>query len=254
MGKVIIVISPDYLQAMCEEAEKYSFFIQGYGKFEKAAARLVYTNAIDILGFVYVAEDLPPRGSDEWKYMLRFLGLCNLMAIKRKFVIVIQNQIKTSVLTELKKFRHLNIVYNDNIEFITDTVINKNIFGSILLANYTPYQTEPVKEKSYNFDLPRLSYQPLVPPILFEVEEMVHVMQSTSETMEHDIVLNRHKGNKLITTLREIVILNRMGEDSQQQEQIAREEIAFLDAKLMGIYEAYLDGILKGGVMNAINS
>ena len=65
---IIFVISPVYLEALYEEAKPFDFRLQGYGNFTDACEGLLYTNVKDIIGYAYVADNLPKDLSiEQWE-------------------------------------------------------------------------------------------------------------------------------------------------------------------------------------------
>lgn len=244
--KVVIVVSPVFLKAVCEEGEKYSFQIQGYGSFQKAADRLMYTNVEDVLGFAYLGTNLPGKDTEEGKAMYRFLKLCNRMDANKKFLFLLQGQMRGDVIKTLRTFKKLKIVYQDGIEFVTDILINKQLFGSILLDNYEPYllkQQESEKEKKEMGSVPVTSFVPVVPSILFQVLEEVHFMDSLEDTLETDLVLQRCQGNDVVTLLRKILIVRKADGDSQKLEEALMHVLDGYDGKMTGLCRALLDRV-----------
>lgn len=246
--KVIIVISPEFLEAICKEGEKYSFQIQGYGSFLKAADRLIYTNVEDILGFAYLGRNLPERGTEEGKAMYRFLRLCNRMDANKKFLFLLQGQMRSEVTKTLRPFKSLKIAYQDGIEFVTDTLINKQLFGSILLDNYEPYLLkEEKREEDYflqrDFQIPITTFVPIVPEILFQVLEEVHFMDSLEDTFETDLILQRYPKNDVVILFRKILIIRKMKGDSSKLENSLFGILKDYDGKMDGICRAFLNRI-----------
>lgn len=244
--KTIIVISPDYLESCFKEAQDFSFCMQGYGNFEMANNRLMYTNAQDILGFAYVCEEMPKSGSKKYKQMLKFFDNCNLMQANLKFVIVTQGNIG-SVLKDLKQFKFLRFAYKESVEYITDTVLRRDVFGSILIDVYNPYEEIPTEVKDFTgFDCPRLSFRPIVPDTLFLVASTVRRLDTLKETIDNDVILLKYGDNEIVALLRQIFIIHRFGEDCEKLINQFYKKVVDLDDTILGLYRGFLDMILGG--------
>ena len=244
--KTIFMISPDYLESAFNETEKFSFELQGYGNFVTACKRLPYVNFTDILGFVYLCNQPCTAGTKEYEVMLSFINLCNLSNTNKKFLIVSKSNLN-DLIPVLREYKNIRFSVLPNIEFITDKIFNKDIFGSILLDNYEPYvfhEEKPVSLGAYSS--PSLGFRGVVPAALFDVENKVYVLENLNDTLENDVILSKYEGNKIIQKLREIVILKTMGEDCDKAVVDFKELIEKLDSKMYGVYLAFLDTILGG--------
>lgn len=244
--KVVFVISPDFLESILKESEKYSFEIQGYGNFKTACKRLMCVNATDLLGFVYLSKTPCKVGSEEYKSMLEFLHLCDLAEMNKKFLIMSQASL-TDFSSLASKYKSIRFALLQNIEFVTDNVLNKDVFGSILLDNYEPYKFS--KEKPVvlgDYSCPRLEWKGLLPPALFEVEEKVHPLEELEDTLENDVVMMKYKNNPLISKLRELVIRKTVGKEHSEALQEYYQLLEKVDRKQVGVYLAYAQIMLEG--------
>lgn len=244
--KVVFMISPDFLSSAFKEAEKYSFELQGYGNFEMACKRLAYVNAADLLGFVYICKTPNGVGTKEYKAMLEFFHLCDLIGADKKFLMVSQGSF-SDYLSDLRKFKHVRFALLQNVEFITDTLLNRDVFGSILLDNYEPYIFKKEKPISLgDYTCPTLEWKGIVPPALFDVEEKVRPLENLEDTLENDLVMQRYKENPLICKLREAVIRKSTGEEWNNTLKEFDKMLDGLDNKQLGIYLAYSRIVLGG--------
>lgn len=244
--KVVLFVSPDFLEAAYRESEKFSFCIQGYGSILTATKRLIYTNAEDVLGFVYLVKNLPSKNSSEWKYLKEFISECCLMDTGKKFMIATQGS-ASALVNECKGLRGLKMVYLQNIEYVSDTVLNRDIFGSILLDNYKPYVfSRPVPESLSGYTFKPLSCDLLVPRYTFDLFDTVHPMQEVESTIENDIIFMKYRNNLVLSGLRKLYILWSMSEDIALCETDVRKEIDKLNGRVRGIYLAVLDIIVHG--------
>lgn len=247
--KIIYVVSPDYLESIFQESEKYSFEIQGYGSFTAASKGLIYTNAADVLGFAYMTERFPLPGSSNYRAFMEFAKMCCLMDADKKFVIVTKSFPKGAgkQLAELKALRFTVYVEKD---LVTDITINRNLFGSILLDNYEPYCfKEEGSSIAGDYGCTVLKIPEVVPPYLFEVFEPIHLLGTEEDSISSDTVVMRYRedlGNPLVL-LRIIAILVRMGHDGQVYHEKFLERIKLMSDKRYGLYLAALK-MVEGAV------
>lgn len=240
------MISPDYLESAFKESEKFSFELQGYGSFAAACKRLVYINFTDVLGFIYLCETPCSAGSKEYQAMLEFFNLVNLSGCNKKFLIVSRSGLN-DLIPVFKRYDGIRFAVLSSVEFVTDRIFDRDIFGSILLDNYEPYvmsKEQPVSLGEYA--CPSFNCESVIPGTLFDVEQKVYTLENVKDTLENDIVLQTYEGNNIIQALRKIVILRTMGESVTECVAELRKLIEKLDTKRYGIYTAFLDFILEG--------
>lgn len=199
----IFAISPDYLDVLNKESAKYDFALQGYGSFQKACKCLIKTNVEDILGYVFLSYELPK----DLTFFREFLDKCNLCGGDKKFLIATLNQARITQL-DYSSYKNLKFGIVKINEVVTDVVINRDIFGSILLANFEPYVlTEKVEQKSINGNVPILTYEPLLSKDVLDCVDKIQLHSSLEETIRYDEILYRFKLAKSpLALLREFYI------------------------------------------------
>lgn len=185
----IFVVSPDYMDALYKESKSYSFDLQGYGSFKEANAGILRTNVSDILGFVILAEELPSEGSLEYQHLLTFIRRCNSLKSNRKFVIASSATISSKLLKLLKSQKNLRVFISSRFDSVTDVVINKNVFGSILLDNYNPYSFKNKEEENWkDYGSPSLRFLPIVNSASTACISKVDKLDTFERTLENDKV------------------------------------------------------------------
>lgn len=212
--KTIIVISPEYLTALQEESDKYSFCIQGYGSFSLANNGLIRVNSGELLGVAYVSYALPSKDTQEYTAMLKFLRLCDLMDDSKKMIFVLQTS-GAALSAVAKEFTNLRIFIRENEELITDATINKGVFGSILLDNTNAYKLEePDKETTIEDKRTwLLQIDTIVNPGVLECMSPIDILGDVQLTLENDCVYNRlvEAGDHLLSLIRKKRILKEFG-------------------------------------------
>lgn len=216
---VVFVVSPVYLEAIFMESKKYQFDFQGYGTFRKASSGLMTVNAADCLGFAFVGVSLPAKGTEEYKAMLDFFSRCNMMRASKKVVLIVQNGIPSSYVKVFKKLSFLRFAVVDRFEFMSDVLINRNLFGSILLDNYKPYQFGRHKqERRREFSCNTLTYKPLVNGASTACIDPFERLESLSLTLENDAVYQSYrKSGSAMVALRRYFITRDFKEDCSKE-------------------------------------
>lgn len=187
MGSIIMV-SPNYLEASYKEATKYDFTLQGYGSPNLASKGLLKVNSSAILGFVYLADKLP----EDIVSFEEFLYRCNLISNGKKFLFALLNWSNLGNL-DLSKYDNLNFKLFKIDEVVTDTVINRYVFGSILLANYEPYIFNPTENMSLpSFGTYTLQYKAIFSELVLQCLHRVNLCNTYEETIEQDEVYHHY--------------------------------------------------------------
>lgn len=191
---IIFAVSPDYLEPLYTEAKKYDFCLQGYGAAVSARQGLLKTNVADILGFIYVADEL----LDEPDELVSYLNTLNMISrgSRRKMIFALQHNKGLADILHRAEIENLDIVMLNGLEVVTDTVINKQLYGSILLDNYDPY--ELVKhDKSTDFGQTKLlQYKPLFSDYVLKCLAEVETFDTYEETCVNDGILQEYCQDK----------------------------------------------------------
>lgn len=238
--KTIFIVSPDHLESIFQESTKYSFDIQGYGNCALAVKKLKYVNASNLLGFAYVADKLPVAGTSDYQDLDNFMKLSNLMSNGTKFVMITKEP-NDGIAKIAKKYRNLEVFIHKVEAQLTDVDINKNLFGSILLANYEPYKFEEEKKPQIkDFEIPTLKFTPVIQGLLFDLFSAVHTGTELEVTMENDPLMRQYKGS-LFGDIRRVVIMKEHRMDYSAELEKINKEIEKLDGKTMGIFMSLLE-------------
>lgn len=203
--KVIYAVSPDYLEALYTEAKKYNFCLQGYGNFRDAIKGLMKTNVSDILGFIFVGSEL----FYDKEIVSEFLNSCNMLCrnTPKKFIFALQNSKGLVDMLEISSFENLNVSYLPDFEILTDTVINKQLFGSILLDNFEPYQLHPEQEHRVNVQDTSLKYEPLFSDYVLRCLNPVDKLNTYETTILNDQIYQEYLAdNSDLLSIRECFI------------------------------------------------
>ena len=197
------MISPDFLEVSYKEALKYDFTLQGYGNFVDGKNGLLKINRQDLLGFVYFATSLP----ENLEELMDFLHYCDLMRNNSMFLFALLNTKGLSAIN-LTEFSNLCFAYLGIEEVVTDKVLNRDIFGTILLQNYEPYTFEEEKSEVPSvFSVERLQYRPIFSNYVLQCLSKVNLSDSFEKTVAYDEVYrNYSKDNELLAEIRKFYI------------------------------------------------
>lgn len=191
----LFVVSPCYLESIYHESKKYDFDLQGYGSFNMALNGLIKVNCSDILGFAFAGIHLPGSRTKEFKSMLQFFDSIELMHANKKFVIATDESVAPWSKI-FKRYHDIRFVKVPSYDFMSDIIVNKQIFGSILLDNADPYVFERKANHQIDFDAPRLEYVPLFSDAQIQCVSKVDILDTLERTLDNDAVFRRFKGEK----------------------------------------------------------
>lgn len=190
----IFVVSPTYLEAIFEESKKYNFDLQGYGSFKLACDGIIKTNCSDIVGFAFVGTHLPYSKSKDFKFMLEFFSMINLFPSSKKFVIATDSG-ASSWQKVFSKYSNIRFFAAQPYDFMSDIVINKSVFGSILLDASKPYELKPRKSEPFDWVSPKLEYVPLFSDAQIQCASSVETLDTLERTLDNDAVYLRFKND-----------------------------------------------------------
>lgn len=207
----IFVISPEYLDALYTEALKFDFTLQGYGNIGLAMKGLQYTNISDIVGFLYMADNLPK----DTEPLERFMTLCNAISsnLHMPFMFAIKNPAKLGKYLTLTKYDNLKFIVLKEMEEVTDLLIKRDIFGALLLERLEPYklnesdQVTPVQPT-----IPVLEYKPVFSGFILSVFSHVDLSETLEDTLRSDkVYLELMKVSEIAANIRRLYITRKLG-------------------------------------------
>lgn len=224
----IFVVSPWYLNSIYKEAQKYSFDLQGYGTFKSAISGITKVNACDLLGLAFVGKHLPESKNKGFKDMLDFFQLCDLMASNKKFIIATEVPI-APWLPVFKKYKHIRFIEPSAYDVMSDVVINKQVFGSILLDNSKAYLMGIPQQETPMYDSPRIEYVPLFADALIQCVRKVEILDTTERTLDNDDTYRRFRSDKSFLQYFRAYYVSILTEDLDSVSQICETITAILE-------------------------
>lgn len=217
----IFAISPEYLDALYQEALSFNFTLQGYGNEESAMKGLQYTNVSEIIGFLYMAERLP---KDITK-LQRFILICDKIAENSDltFLFVLRGKFNPTQVVGEAGLQHLKIKVLTLADDVTDTLIKRDVFGTLLLSRFSPYvfdNTTGTPNDYQQATIPVLEYCPVFPDFVLEVLAPSVQLVALDHTLQADGIYQKLLGiSKLAAEMRKLVIMKRLGMETSRIEQ-----------------------------------
>lgn len=200
MSKCVYVVSPDYLQPLCEQAMDFSFDFKGYSSLKSAMSNLKFTNMSSILGVAIVFYELPPDLGE----LVDFINALNRSADGLPVVLVAQCSTVDgfNVILDAAQTNHLKFYSLYDFEDMLDVVIKQSIYGTIVLENFDPYlEKEPVP---VTCDSPRtLFYKPIFPEDISSLAEPIVSAPDAQRAICNDsVAVYLHDNNPVVYLLR----------------------------------------------------
>lgn len=188
--RFMYVVSPEYLMPIVEQSKDYSFKVKGFSDCTRAYNNLAGTNQANILGYILVYEEVPDNSTD----LVEFINFVNLIGTKDTIVLVAFRY--TDGFEQLMDFLELDnitFMYYNDFEVLTDLVIRRNLFGSILVRKFRPYRDidEPLNlVTTYNQNS---NIVPVLPKDILVILSPIIKYDSSQHTIDNDVVVESYK-------------------------------------------------------------
>lgn len=187
--KFMYVVSPDYLMPIVEQSKDYSFKIKGFSDCTRAYRNLSATNQSSILGYILVYEEVPDDATD----LVEFINFINLIGTKETLVLIsIKNVDGFDQLMSYFELDNITFMSYNEFEVLTDLVIRRNLFGSILIRKFKPYKD---LDEPFNFVTTYNSNKNLVPVLpkdILTILSPIIKFDTSVNTIKNDVVCNSY--------------------------------------------------------------
>lgn len=235
----ILAISSSYMDPLFVNAKKYNFKLQAYSDFKSALRGLSYVNKTDLIGIAIVDDFIQDReGLTTFLHSCEIIGDLNILFATLKDERVYINL----------KVKNLHIEYVPDIEVFTDIIINKEIFGTLLLHKFEPYKLKEGISDISRPSIPRLNYTPLFSTNILSVLKPIDLIHTFEEIVQVDeVLLECKRSNSILYDLRLLYLKNWYGCDENSDYERLYEEIRKVnDDALFCQYTSILE-LIKGG-------
>lgn len=133
--KFLYVVSPDFLRPIVKESAEYSFAIKGYCSVEEGASNLLNSNMEDLCGFALVFFELP----QDLTPLVKLINELNRIAKDKVVVLCTMVKDGLEVLNKYLEIDNLRFFLLSDLDSMTDVVIKRSIFGTIVSETEQPY-------------------------------------------------------------------------------------------------------------------
>lgn len=230
--KTIFIISPWYLSQIDEEAEDFSFSIQGYGSLRDANVGITRINSMDLLGVAFVHDGIPSADTKEFSRLRSFLQKVDKMHDSKKVVFLLRDS-SHGIRQLVQGLSNIRVFVSAEHAVFTDTLIRQNVFGSILLDNNPVYDIKKQLDEAPDLGDPqsyRLKYEDFIGHSYLDVMEPLRKYSTSGDTIMNDDVYQRYRDtNQLLALLRKKVILNTFNERDQILDSVLTKMINDID-------------------------
>lgn len=198
--KFIYLVTPDYMLAIIEESKGYSFSIKAYSDAHTAYTKLAFTNQSSILGYLLVYEELPEILDD----LVNFINFLNLVGSKDTVVLLAVNDPSGLEDTLIPAIHTGNItfMYFTEYDVMTDLVIRKNLFGSLIIKKFQPYVESVELPKFVTTFNTNKNLVPVLPEDILLIFEPIKILDTVEFTIKHDMVMKSYSNNALLSYMR----------------------------------------------------
>ena len=235
------VVSPDYLLPLVEESKDYSFKVKGFSDCTRAYNNLITTNQSSILGYVLLYEEIPDDCTD----IVEFINFLNVIGDKKTTVLFsVKNSDGFDQLLEYLEVDNIDFIYYVDFEVLTDLVIRRNLFGSILIKKFRPYKDiiKPLNMVTTYNDNKNLT--PVLPSDILMILSPIIKFDTCQHTIDNDSVIKENEDNSLLRYTRVNKIRKLFGEEIDKEGMLLRIDKSEGIDKVL--YKALCNMICKG--------
>lgn len=197
------IVSDSYLKALKKESDDFSFSIKGFCSIKQGLKNLPFTNMEDILGFVIAYHELPEDLSELVRYINTLNNICD-----KPVVLFSYFKEGVSHVIEHINYNNIKLYVSTDMEAVTDIVIKREVYGSILKEIYPMYYRGKSLEEDEknNFTHSLEYYKPIINLDTEKVLSKVSISPSYDKALASDIALKDFDNNPVLSLLRTKVI------------------------------------------------
>lgn len=184
----IYTVSDNYLETVYEHTREFQYIdVIGYRSIKKATSRLHLTNSKDILGYLYIDDEMP-----EYEDMMRFIRKIELTLDKTKILLlVVRDALSCEEFLNQYAGSLVTIRVISGFEVLTDTIL-KNALGTIYSTQAQPYLDLEEDEDQIIIPNPHyLEFNRLFSKQITDLISPVQKLNDLTETERFDGVLTR---------------------------------------------------------------
>ena len=186
----IYCVSDCYLRALVAESKPYSFEVKACCSLEEGLNQLKYLNLSEIRGFVILIEEI--TNDDKYFYnLVDLINSINLIGSGQPVVLAICNSDGYQSLDGYLETDNISLFLVDDIDFMTDIVIRRDIYGTIIKETSSPYVSKSKAKNVYDGqeEFSSSNVKPLFRENIQRLVEPVVVAPNINRAIENDDVL-----------------------------------------------------------------
>lgn len=242
----VYCVSDCYLRALVAESRPYSFEVKGCCSLEDGLSQLMTINVSEIKGFVILIQDL---GEDD-DYFYNLVDLINAINdISEGHTLVLgvcysdnYKQLEGYIDTD-----NLNVYLVDDIELVTDVIIRRDIYGTIVRNVCEPYLEKPKTKVNDYEEFKSSNVEPIFRESIQRLKEPVVIAPNLRRAVENDEVLaSISKDDSIAYFLRSEQINRAYGVDKDNSSMLDLLLNNVADTSLCHIYKS-LYKLIQGG-------
>jgi hypothetical protein len=210
------------MKALIEESKGFNFRLQGYGKISSARKGLQKININRLIGFIYLSDNV----SDEIA-LREFIILLDKMCVRKtkRFVFALKEGNNLESLLKDIEIKNLEIYYQEY-DDLTDVVIKRYLFGTVLSLDSTLYKHNRKNEIHNFYSLPSIKFDPIYSSLQLKVLDPVRERETLEEAEKDDLYIPLVKSlSPIYTLLRRYVIRLHYKSDTSVILKLLEEEI-----------------------------
>ena len=216
--KFMYVVSPHFLRPIVAESSDFSFAVRGYCSIRDGVDNLKFSNFEDIKGFIFCFYELPKKLMPLVKFINYLDDLC-----EKPVVICSCVKDGMSLLIKHVHHKHIKLFVVTPVDDMTDIVIRRDLFGTILRETDQPYVKESKKETEEEQDRGMPKYVPILPKIVNRLYDRVIQTDDVQSALNFDTALRFYKGNSdILYFLRTQQILKKNGKFVDKSNELAK--------------------------------
>lgn len=214
--KYVYCVNYDYAKAFRDETMEFSFYLKSYPTLKSGLNNLKNTNISDILGFVICMTELPENP----RMLVKYINAINDIAKNHVLVLCVNDRDGLEELGQYVRSNNLKMYAVTDIDVMTDIVIRRDVFGTIIREVFKPYETSRLLEIGEIYEPEILEYSPIFPEFIHRLTEPVINAPNLIRATETDEVLDSMEDNLIGYFLRSAQINRKYGLQKDNDDEI----------------------------------
>lgn len=176
------VISPHFLKPIVAESNDFSFAIKGYPTVSEGRKHFTYTNIEDIMGFIFCFYELPKK----LRPLADFVSYLDTLCDKPVVICCCEKDGMDLLLKNIVHDR-IKLFVRCPVEDMTDVVIRRDLFGTIIRETLEPYpELTPKEEPKQSYVNKSIRYESILPNDIDRLYESIPIVRNYALAVKSD--------------------------------------------------------------------